>query len=120
QRPFRGVAIRAFGLRAKTVKRGQCAGWGDFEDRAKVAGPAAACCSVEVPVGGLDQPRVGVRSVRATGLDAKTVKRGQSATRGDLEDRSTATDSSRTICVGCPVEVPVGAQDQPRIGEAVA
>jgi hypothetical protein len=47
---------------------------------AGVVGAASGRCPVEVPVGGLDQPSIGVRAVRAIALRAKAVKRRQRAT----------------------------------------
>jgi hypothetical protein len=38
---------------------------GDFEDGAVAVGPAIRSCSVEVPIGGLDQPGFGEFAVRA-------------------------------------------------------
>src|ERR1035438_6666664 len=58
----------------------------DFEDRALAVGPTKIRCPVEVPIGGLDEPRIGVSAVRAVCLGAETVQRGQRATRGDFED----------------------------------
>ena len=50
----------------EAVQRGQRAAWGDFEDRAVAVRPTSLRCPVEVPIGGLDQPRGGVVAVRAT------------------------------------------------------
>jgi hypothetical protein len=65
------------------------------------------------PIGGLDQPRVGVFAVRAPALGAEAVKRRQRATRSDFEDRPTVVGPAK---VRCPVEVPIGGLDQPRGG----
>src|SRR5208337_4250587 len=60
------AAVRA----VEAVQRRQRPTWGDFEDRptairAGVVGPAKDCCSVEIPIGGLNQPRFGLAAVRA-------------------------------------------------------
>src|ERR1017187_1072582 len=81
---------------------------GDFEDRPTAVGPALRRCPVEVPIGGLDEPSLGVSAVRAVCLGAEAVPHRQRATRGDFEDRPTA------VCptLGrCPVEVPIGGLD---------
>ena len=61
-------AVRATGhYGAKAVQCGQRAAGRDFEDGTKFVGSALVRCPVEVPIGGLDQARVGVFAVRATG-----------------------------------------------------
>ena len=56
-----------------------------------------------------------VRAVAVSVVEA--VQRGQRAAWGDFEDRATASVSvaAGSACVGCPVEVPVGALHQPGI-----
>ena len=70
------------------MQRRQRAARGDFEDRPIVVGPAIHRCPVEVPIGGLDQPRPGVATVHATALRTKAVQRRQRAAWGDFEDRA--------------------------------
>ena len=57
------------GRAVEGVQRLQRAAWSDLEDRATVtagdAGPAVLSCPVEVPIGGLDQPRHGGGAIRA-------------------------------------------------------
>jgi hypothetical protein len=50
---------------------------------------AAEGCTVEVPITSLDQGARRVSAVRAIGLRAKLIERGQRARRRDLENRST-------------------------------
>ena len=105
-------------LRAvEAVQRGQHTFWGHFEYRAAVVRPAPAPirCSVEVPVGALNQPRLGVAAVRAITFGAKAVKRGQRPPRGDFEDRASVVGPAAG---SCSVEVPVGGLGQPRYGVA--
>ena len=45
-------------------------------------------CSIEGPVGGLNQSGVGNLAVGAAGLGAKAVKRGQRASGRNLEERA--------------------------------
>jgi len=101
------------------VQRRQRAGGRDFEDRptASAAGTvsATARCSVEVPIGGLDQPCDGIGAVRVV----KAVQRGQRACRCDFEDRATGAIGTVLVSpasVRRPVEVPVGGLDQPCVG----
>ena len=82
----RGGAVRAIAFRAKAVQRRQLAAWGHFEDCAIVVGPAFVGCPVEVPIGGLDQPRCGAGAVRAIALRAKGVQSRQLAAWGHFED----------------------------------
>jgi hypothetical protein len=49
----------------EAVQRGQRATRTHLEDRAIRVGPATGSCSVEVPIGGLDQRRCGTGAVRA-------------------------------------------------------
>ena len=90
---------------------GQRTCWGDFEGRAIAVRSARVSCPVEVPVGSLNQPypqRVFAVSV------VEAVQRGQRARWGDFEDRATAISTGgRPAISGCPLEVPVGALDQP-------
>ena len=57
-------AIRATASRVDAVKCRRPAAWGDLEDRAIAVRPPFRR-PVEVPIGGLDQPRVRVSAVRA-------------------------------------------------------
>jgi len=98
-------------LRAKAIKRGQRAAWGDFEDRA-IAGAALARCPVEVSVGGLDQPCLGVCAVRAV----EAMQRLQRATWSDFEDRAGVAGAALECC---PVQVSICGLDQDR-GEGCA
>ena len=121
QRPSRADAVCAPALNAEAVQRGQGASGSDFEDRttgpldedpaARGRGPSEVCRAVQVPVGGLDQPTVGVFAIRATALGAKAVKRCQRATRRDLEDCDTG---------GCPVKVAIAGLDEARDGTGAA
>src|SRR3954454_6775807 len=78
--PRLGVfAVSAIGLRAKAVKRSQCACRGDLEDRAITVRAAPEGCPVEVPVGGLNHAGVRIAAVSAVMLRAKTVQRGERA-----------------------------------------
>ena len=101
------LAIRASALGAEAVKRRQGATPCDSEDRAIAVGPSILGCPIEVPISGLDQPRHGVRAVRARTLSAEAVQRRQRAARGDFED---------SAIIRCPVKVSVGALDQHRFG----
>lgn len=77
------------------------------EDGATSEPSADVGCSVEGPVGGLNQPAGRVRPVRAP----EGVQRGQRAVRGDFEDRATTnpiTTGKVSAGSGGPVEVPVG------------
>src|ERR1022692_3634042 len=104
--PNYGVfAVPAVWLGAEAVKCGQRATRGDFEDRPALVCPTGGC-PVEVPIGGLDQPREGVFAVRAVCLGAEAVKRRQRATRGDFEDGAIVAAGPTTG--RCPVEVPIG------------
>ena len=102
------VAVRYI----KAVQRGQRAAWGDFEERAiaVAVGPAPVRRPVEVPTGGLDQPRVGASALR---VPSKAVQCRQRATWRDFENRAIAVGPAH---FRSPVEVPVGGQYQPRVG----
>jgi|HubBroStandDraft_1064217.scaffolds.fasta_scaffold93411_2 hypothetical protein len=72
-------------------------------------------CPVEIPIGGLNEPRQGDRAVRAPALGAKTVQRRQLAAQADFEDR--AVDIAVGPAVGRgPVQVPIGGLDERGIG----
>ena len=88
----RAAAVGTVGLRAKAVQRRQLAPVGDFENRTFAIGPATECCSVQVPIRSLDQPRVRVGTVDAVGLGAKTIQRLQRMPSCDLKE-SAATDA---------------------------
>ena len=118
----REAAVRAVGLGAKAVQRGQRALGCDFEDRATAdiakdwkkdtveVSPAKRCCPVEVPIAGLHQPGVRVGAVRAV----EAVQCGQRALGGHFEHRATAlvTGVVSSTKLGCPVEVSIGALDE--------
>src|ERR1039458_3945184 len=63
-----------------TLFRSRATG-GDFEDRPIAVDKKTGRCPVEVPIGGLDQPRLGVSAVRAPALGAEAVQRGESLRR---------------------------------------
>src|ERR1017187_9997023 len=75
--------------------------------------PTKRTCPVEVPIGGLDEPRLGPSTVRAVCLGAEAVQRGQRATRGDFEDGAGAVGPS---IIRRPVEAPIGGLDEPSVG----
>ena len=102
------ITVRAAALGANVVKRGERAAGGDFEDRAVAVGSAGDRCSIQIPIGGLDQPRLGELAVRATTLRAKAVQCGERAAWGDFEDRPKAFGPALQRC---PVEVAIGALD---------
>jgi hypothetical protein len=60
-------------LGAEGVQRGQRAARGDLEDRPAAALPAFVGRTVEVAVGGLDEPLIRVCSVCAPALGAEAV-----------------------------------------------
>src|SRR5205814_5646392 len=91
---------------------GQRASRSDFENRTAAIGTAPRRCTVEIPVGGLDESGHRLRRVRAIRWLAKAVNRGQCALRCDLKNRAAAQGPA---CDGCPIEVPVGALDQPAV-----
>src|ERR1022692_4206269 len=70
-------------------------------------------CPVEVPIGGLDEPSLRPKAVRAVCLGAEAVQRGQRATRGYFEDGAGAVGPT---IIRCPVEAPIGGLDEPRPG----
>jgi hypothetical protein len=74
----------------EAVQCGQRAGWRDIEDRSTSAatGPRATRCSVQVPIGSLDQRTGGNFTVRATPLGRKVVQRRQRTAKVDFEERS--------------------------------
>src|SRR5208283_5227817 len=111
QRRLGDLAIRAIALGAKAVKRRQRAAWSDVENRAVVIGPAVLGCSVELSIGGLNQPCNGESAVRVV----KGIYRRQRAIRGYFEDRAGAVGPDPAL-VRCPVEVPVSGLDEPRPG----
>jgi hypothetical protein len=71
----------------ETVQACERAGWGDFEDRAPVVGPASRGCSVEVSIGTLYQPSVRRLAV----IDVEAVQAGKVATKRDFKDRAAAS-----------------------------
>jgi len=103
---MRGGAVRAVCLRAKTVKRGQLFGNGEFEDHSPIVCPSKCRSPIEVPVTGLQQPGIRIRAVGAL----KTVHRLQFAFGRDPEYRAVGVGSASGRC---PVEAPVLSLDQP-------
>src|SRR5208282_3077400 len=84
------------------------------------AGPAIGRCSIEVPIGALNEPRDWEITVRAARLRAETVEVGQRAGRGDFEDRAT-TESRTTALAGAagdhrPTEVSVRSLNEGGLG----
>jgi hypothetical protein len=76
----------------EAVQRHQRAGCRDFEDRSTAAAtgpsPARSRCSVQVPVGALDQGTDGDLTVRAPALGTKVVQRRQRTARRPSENSS--------------------------------
>jgi hypothetical protein len=58
---------------AEAVQRRQLATQGDSKDGPIPVCPPAIRCSVEISVGGLDEPRLRVSSVRAPALGTETI-----------------------------------------------
>jgi len=104
----RQLAIRA----VEGEQSGQRAAWGDLENRASVADAVPARGPVEVPVRALDQGCAGSGSVPA----AEAMQRGQRASGSDFEDRAPEVGVGPSKA-RCPVEVSIGALDQPREAE---
>jgi hypothetical protein len=101
------------GARLRFYKRAQA--HRQAEDRptaaravAIVAGPTLARCTVEVPIGGLDQTPLGAGAVDTEiihNLGAERIKRRQRAARRELKD---LPGSAR-----CPVKVSIGGLNHP-------
>ena len=88
-----------------------------FTTRLIAVGSSNLRCSEEVSTQALDQPRNGTVTVGAVSLGTKAVERSQCTLGRDFEDRATSVPG---VAVGvspalkcCPVEVPVGALNQP-------
>src|SRR5260221_371901 len=111
------LSIGAAGCRAETVKHRERAIRGDLEKRSDESGTAIKRCSVEAPVGALDESCIRLCAVHTAGLGAKTVKRRQDAAQRDFEDCTTPRNI--TVCGidsatgGYSVQVPVVGLDQP-------
>jgi hypothetical protein len=120
QRRVRIFAVRATGLRAEVVERGQRTVRGDLEDRAAAVGPTNVRRPVENPTAA-NESRAGLRAVRtiiAVALQTKGVERGQRAIARDLENCATAGGDVVTVVIidsaqkRGSVKGPIGVLDQ--------
>src|ERR1700691_4584714 len=118
--PLGTGAVRAPALGAEVIESGHRAIWSDFEDCATAiiragAVSAKACGPVEVPIGGQDEPCVGLFAVPASTLGTEIVDRFEGARWRDFKDRAAAVGLAKR---GCPVDVPIGGLDQRTLGRA--
>jgi len=98
-----GRAVRAPTQRAEAVNGCQCAFRRHFEDRASAAGPFGTglahrfASSRRSRAGDLDQPGLGIRTVRASTLSAEAVNGRQCAAGRNFEDCSIAIGAAEGV-----------------------
>ena len=115
-------AVRAAGLRAKTVECRKLSRARKFEESAVSVGSLKICDSIEISVSGLDQP-VGFYPVFAATQEAKGVDRRELTAWREFENRAAPIRIAVTgnaAILRYSVEVPIGRLNETHRGGAIA